>query len=185
LIDLSHQQLNNKVLWRLLERYRKGNPAPRYDRALVLISGAFIEQGLESVISLAAVAEYDAPTQRAELFGGDRPGAINGFYGKIILGHAMGAYTKAFKDDLDRIRHIRNAFAHAKGEISFKTREVSDVCDFHTTNYFADRDAAINFKGPRDRYVFMAFFSVLTFDRIVSDLGSNRPESYPDDVVLP
>lgn len=102
-MDVSHQRLENKVLWNLVDRYRKGNPLHRYDRALVLISGSFIEQGLESVISLAATAEYDDPGMRTEMFGGDRPGAINGFYGKIILGHALGAYPRTFKEDLDRI----------------------------------------------------------------------------------
>jgi hypothetical protein len=69
----------------------------------VLISGAFIEQALESVIKLATVKEYDEDVLSNDLFGGDRPGAINGFYGKIILGHALGAYTLAFKQDLDQI----------------------------------------------------------------------------------
>jgi hypothetical protein len=151
----------------------------------VLISGSYIEQGLESVISLATVSEYDEQSTRAELFGSDRPGAINGFYGKIILGHALGAYTNAFKEDLHQIRHLRNAFAHARGEISFRTTEVADVCHFHTTDHFGGEDG-IPFKDARDRYVFMAFFASLTFELIVKDLGEdNRPAGYDPRQVLP
>jgi hypothetical protein len=183
LLDLSHQRLDNKVLWRLLDRYRKGKPPPRHDRALVLISGSFIEQGLESVIELATVREYDEQSARDDLFGRERPGAINGFYGKIILGHALGAYTKSFKEDLDRIRHIRNAFAHARGEISFHTQEIADACHFNTTDYFED----ISFENARARYVFMAFFVAVTFELLVKDVGDphNRPPSYPEDQVIP
>ena len=155
LIDLSHQQLDHKVLYRLIDRYRRGhNPAPRYDRALVLISGVFIEQALELVIKLATVKEYDEDGLNTDLFGGDRPGAINGFCGKIIPGHALGAYTLAFKPDLDQIRHIRDAFAHAKGEISFKTEEVANACQFHCVDAFSD---GIKFETARDRYIFMRF----------------------------
>jgi hypothetical protein len=157
---------------------------------MVLISGSFIEQGLEAVIKMATVQEYDDRAFHTDLFGGDRPGAVNGFYGKIILGHALGAYTRAFKDDLDRIRHIRNAFAHAKDEISFKTKEVSDVCHFSVTDHFSSHEFGheppIHFADARARYVFMAFFVTLTFEIIVSDIGpDNRPESYDEDWVLP
>jgi hypothetical protein len=188
LIDLSHQRLDNKVLYKLIDRYRSGsNPMPRYDRALVLISGAFIEQALEAVIKLAIVMEYDGEALNTDLFGGDRPGAINGFYGKIILGHALGAYPLAFKQDLDQIRHIRNAFAHAKGEISFQTAEVANACQFHCVNQFSEGENSIPFKTARDRYVFMAFFAVLTFELKVKDMGgdSARPSSYSPDEVLP
>jgi hypothetical protein len=174
------------VLLKLLDRYRFGNPASRYDRALVLISGAFIEQGLEAVITQATVREYDDRALHSELFGGDRPGAINGFYGKIILGHALGAYTRAFKEDLDRIRHIRNAFAHAKGEISFKTKEVGDVCEFNITDHFSSLENPMLFTGARSRYVFLVFFVVLTFQLTVKDLSSDsRPASFPNEQVLP
>jgi hypothetical protein len=184
---LSRQRLENKVLLRLLDRYTNRNPAARYDRALVLISGAFIEQGLESAIKIGTVREYDALDLHADLFGGDKPGAINGFYGKIILGHALGLYTDAFKDDLDRIRHIRNAFAHATEEISFKTQEVSEVCDFNVTEYFETTgETKMTFKDARDRYVFMVFFAVVTFDLIVKDAGAeSRPGSYEPDRILP
>ena len=176
------------MLWRLLDRYRKGNPAPKYDRALVLISGSFIEQGLESVIAAATVREYDELSARTELFGGDRPGAINGFYGKMILAHALGAYTSAFKEDLDRIRHLRNAFAHAKGEISFRTKEIADACRFHTTEEFSSvaHPKPIAFKDARARYVFMAFFAALTFELILKQIDPNdRPNSYAVGQILP
>lgn len=64
---------------------------------------------------------------------------------------------------------------------------MANVCQFHTTDYFGRSEPPIPFKGgPRDRYVFMAFFAVLTFERIVNLLSDQgRPESYPDGAELP
>lgn len=186
LVDLSRQTLENKAAFDILDRYRTGNPHAKYDRSLALITGSFIEQGLESVIALATVVEYDQPGLRTELFGGDKPGALNGFYGKIILGHALGAYPLTFKQDLDRIRHIRNTFAHAKGEISFKTPEVAEACHFYTTEHFSGGEKPITLTTPRNRYVFMAFFAILTFELEVKQLEKmGRPSPYGPDAVLP
>lgn len=186
LTELTHQRIDNKYLLDLVDAYRIGEPSPEGDRSMALITGSFIEQGLEDVILLATISDYDDPVQRSELFGGDRPGALSGFYGKIILGHALGAYTKAFREDLDRIRHIRNVFAHAKGSINFETLEIANACDFHTTSHFSEGRNGIKFRNPRDRWVFMVFFAFVTFDLIKKDIGSdNRPQRYEDSEILP
>jgi hypothetical protein len=66
------------------------------------------------------------------LFGSGPDGqAIQGFYGKILVGHALGIYNTAFFEDLDRIRRIRNVFAHARMPLSFKSKSLRTVCDFH------------------------------------------------------
>jgi len=155
---------------------------------MVLICGSFIEQGLEQAIKTVLLKEAEERSLSSELFGGDKPGAINGFYGKIILGYSLGLYTKYFRDDLDRVRHIRNAFAHSKLELSFKTKEIADVSHFYCSDFFKESSekAKRNLEDPRQSFLFMAFFAVLTFQLTQKDsAGVGHPEGYPDDRILP
>ncbi len=46
-------------------------------------------------------------------------GPLSSFYGKILMGYAFGIYDEKIRDDLNVIRHVRNAFAHAKRLIDF------------------------------------------------------------------
>lgn len=54
------------------------------------------------------------------------------FYRKIELGHALRIYGDQTKANLTTMRHIRNAFAHAKIPITFDTPEVAAVCNQFT-----------------------------------------------------
>jgi hypothetical protein len=50
------------------------------------------------------------------------------FSAKIQFGYALSIYDAHFTGELDRIREIRNAFAHARKPLRFKRKAVSDVC---------------------------------------------------------
>jgi hypothetical protein len=54
------------------------------------------------------------------------------FARKIELGHALHIYGPQTKSNLTYMRHIRNAFAHAKMPITFDTPEVRAVCNLLT-----------------------------------------------------
>jgi hypothetical protein len=51
-------------------------------------------------------------------------GPFSTFHAKIIAGRAMGLFDETAVDHLNRIRVIRNAFAHSKVVISFETDQV-------------------------------------------------------------
>ena len=184
--ELSRERFGNDVLWDLLDRYRR-NPRPDLgdDRSTVLISGSFVEQALEDAILTRCTDEY-SDTKRDTLFGGNTPGAIGGFYNKIIVGSALGLYPKPFQDDLDAIRHIRNAFAHAKGHINFEIPQIKAACNFNIVQHFNDD------KGMRSvlieayqKFVFVIFIIVITFHFIENEQSDYRPETYPEGTILP
>ena len=183
---LSRERIENDALWELADRYRRGpRPPLAEDRSYVLIAVAFVEQALEDAILTRCTAKYSG-TQREILFGGDRPGALNGFFSKIVLGSALGLYSQLFQEDLDKLRHIRNAFAHAKGVIDFETAEISAACSFHITDYFSVTDQMLEaLAQPHERFTLAVFVAISTFGFIVKDDMPHRPEAYDDDVVLP
>jgi len=135
-VNASLQQLLSKKPTSLtamgtLDRFEKELPTTTDHRAMVLVSTAIVEQLLEEAILVHCTKPF-AKELRGKLFGGDAEGAaISGFYGKIILGRALGIYGKAFQEDLDRLRRIRNVFAHAAKPLSFNSRGLKDACTFH------------------------------------------------------
>jgi hypothetical protein len=58
-----------------------------------------------------------------------RQGPLSTFARKIALGHALRLYDADFRDNLDIIRSIRNAFAHSKRLIDFDHPLVSREID--------------------------------------------------------
>ena len=81
------------------------------DRAVALTVTALLEQFLEAAISTHLEINEDEVRQ---LFDDDRDGPLSTFSRKIAMGYALGVYDSSMKSDLNLIRQIRNAFAHAK-----------------------------------------------------------------------
>jgi hypothetical protein len=44
---------------------------------------------------------------------------LSTFYGRIMVGHAIGIYGMMVREELDVIRRVRNVFAHAMRPLSF------------------------------------------------------------------
>jgi hypothetical protein len=82
---------------------------------------------LEAVLQLAIVARLRIrPNNLADVFGYDRP--MGTFATKIRIANAIGLISDATRSNLDIIRQIRNAFAHAMIPISFETQQVAEAC---------------------------------------------------------
>jgi len=95
------------------------------DRACALIAAATVESFLTNAILLKLENIDDKTVKKLK----NQNGALSGFFSKIYLGYTLGLYDKATRDDLETIRNIRNAFAHASRPISFLNEEVSAACD--------------------------------------------------------
>jgi DNA-binding MltR family transcriptional regulator len=95
------------------------------DRAIAIIITAPIEDGLEDLILTTMIYDLNK-TDKDGLFSGEAP--LARFSSKIRLGFALGLFGRETRRDLDRLRMIRNAFAHARKDISFKTAEVAAIC---------------------------------------------------------
>lgn len=120
--DLSREPittLDETSTW--FEEMRTGN-----DRVCAVIGSAALDITLRFVIRESLVS-YDEDPDLNSLF--EAKGAILAdFSARIEMAHALGLISSDEKADLDRIRRIRNAFAHAPKSISFQTPEVADQC---------------------------------------------------------
>jgi hypothetical protein len=53
---------------------------------------------------------------------------LNTFHAKIVMGYSLGIYGNITRDDLYRIKRVRNVFAHSFRPITFDTKEVAKEC---------------------------------------------------------
>lgn len=116
------------------------------DRAAGIVLAAILEAILEATI-LTFLPNGSAEAQEG-LF--KENGPLGTFFGKIQLAFAMNLVTAVGKADLDTIRRIRNAFAHARTDVRFETEEIAIECAklqslLTPKGLFAPR-------GPRDLY---------------------------------
>src|SRR5262249_42583896 len=94
------------------------------DRSIVITMGAFVEDSLEHLLSRQMrpmeQEEYE------EFFRHDGP--VGSFSSKIQMAHGLKLTDKMTHRQLDVLREMRNACAHCKLPISFKTPELAAVC---------------------------------------------------------
>ena len=123
-----------------LARLSRKDPTPEYfARFHAEISAEQNHRG--AAILLAANAEiclryaikrHLATTDDAEQILFQSGGPLRSFEAKIRVGYTMGLYGEQTKRNLDCIKAVRNAFAHAVIPINFDTAEVKAVCDLMT-----------------------------------------------------
>ncbi len=95
--------------------------AENNDRGAAIILAADVENALDSVLTSRLVRK-----RTSLLFGPDKP--FGSFRNKVVMAYAMNICGERAYRNLEIIRHIRNAFAHAKTPIRFTTKEVTDLC---------------------------------------------------------
>jgi DNA-binding MltR family transcriptional regulator len=94
---------------------------------VALIAGSWIEKTLEiGILSKFIKLEDD---QRKRLFDYDHRGPISDFSARIKIAAALDLFGPKTHADLERIRMVRNAFAHSVHLLKFNTKEVADVCN--------------------------------------------------------
>jgi hypothetical protein len=94
------------------------------DREAAILATSMIDRALEFALIEKFVELTEA--QKEAIFEGMGP--LSSFSAKIKLAHALGVAGDQAKSDLERIRKIRNAFAHSFAPITFDTPEVSVLC---------------------------------------------------------
>ena len=95
------------------------------DRDAAIVGTSMIDRGLEAAI----LREFVALSKRQieAIFEGNGP--LISLSAKIKIGYALGIFAEHARDDLEKIRKVRNAFAHSIQEVSFDTPEVRDICN--------------------------------------------------------
>ena len=95
------------------------------DRGAAILAVTDLERALEDAIRSKMYPLR--PSEAKRLFHGERA-PLGSFYNKIWIGFSFGVYHQRTRAELDRIRQIRNAFAHAHRLIEFTTAEVVNCC---------------------------------------------------------
>ena len=116
------------------------------DRTAAILGGGM----LENELALMIMSRFRGLSSREhqELF--DRDGAVlYSFSDKIQLGYALRLYGKEIMDELNRIRRIRNSFAHHLSVRTFSSpqirRDMDDLEGAHFSYWWQDEE------WPRNR----------------------------------
>lgn len=95
------------------------------DRSLAIVQTSYVERTLEDVILLHMVR------LNKDEFNGlfDGAGPLSSFSAKTKVAYALGYIGKNTRAELDRIRAIRNVFAHSRLNLRFDTPEIRSECE--------------------------------------------------------
>jgi DNA-binding MltR family transcriptional regulator len=103
----------------VLEELEKDGP-----RGAALLGHAMLENILKRLLLHAMVPLGKEEEDR--LF--DGLGPLSGMSSRTILAYALGLISKQTRRDLDKIRAIRNRFAHTGKKVTFDDPEVVKLC---------------------------------------------------------
>jgi hypothetical protein len=92
-------------------------------RAIAIMAAAFLEYTLGLALS-ARLREMD-PSEQSSVFDNQGHGALATFSQKIWMGFALGLYLTETRSDLNRIKDVRNRFAHTPEHVDFSDPEIA------------------------------------------------------------
>jgi hypothetical protein len=108
-----------------LERWHRETTTEKNDRGAAILMATNVENALQSAL---AGLMWIRKGQNRKLFGINAP--VGSFANKITLAYALEIIGDETYTNLELIRGIRNAFAHAKQPIDFDSSQIKDACAF-------------------------------------------------------
>jgi DNA-binding MltR family transcriptional regulator len=90
---------------------------------IVIAAAAILDNQLERALKRAMRPLSNNMYER--LFDSFRP--LNSFSSKIVMAYALGIISVDLYEELEKIRHIRNQFAHSSGILHFGSPEVEPM----------------------------------------------------------
>jgi len=94
------------------------------DQSVALMSCAFLDRALERAI-LFRMSKLTKKYHR-ELF--LTTGPLSSFWAKIRVAYALAIFEPKTYDEFEKLRQIRNVFAHAAHPVKFKTKRIAAHC---------------------------------------------------------
>ena len=137
-------------VWELFLEHSQAEEAfkTESDRAVSLITAAFLDDGLEALLRKCLIND---PLKVDELFSYNGP--FGTFSSRINIAHALGHISETTYNDLNIVRGIRNDFAHSRQEISFETQSVKDRAMNLSYPMITHGAETPDFGCPRVRYI--------------------------------
>jgi DNA-binding MltR family transcriptional regulator len=142
------------------------------DRGCALVAAAWVDD---------ALAEYVRAVLRPKQEIADdmlKPGGLLGSFGaRINIAYMFGLIEQYEYDDLERIRKIRNEFAHVRENCRFTTQKIKDLCNnLHAAKAF-HLGSGLAIRSPRQKFLLSVYF-------LADSLLSEAKEAKPPDVPL-
>jgi hypothetical protein len=143
LAHLSRRELDDQEFYAAIDELRQSS-----DREAAIIGGALIDDGL--VQAIESNLENTSDTKGLFI---DQGAPFATLKAKIVTAFAMGLIDETARDDLERIKDVRNQFSHALRPLSFEHPDISAVCAqlafYPEVPEFLDGPG---FQKPRKRY---------------------------------
>jgi hypothetical protein len=139
-------------------------------RAAAIVASALIEDTLRWCLCGFLIPK---DTQIAELPNDDHAAVFDGesaplgtFHAKIIMGYALGIYGKITRENLKRIKNIRNICAHSPRTITFETPTITNECRGLRYDFFSRSDGSYPMTGgentdPREHFLHVTRMLIL------------------------
>jgi hypothetical protein len=137
---------------RALLQQLETHDSPLSDYAIALIGSSILEKALEiAILSRFTAISND---ERKRIFDYTHDGALTSLADRTKIAYALGVFGRRTRDDIEHVRTIRNAFAHAVRRIGFDTAEVAEVCGLlHTPGTVTIAESNADERTPRGRYI--------------------------------
>jgi hypothetical protein len=119
-------------------------------RAAVLILSALLDNTLEQAIRARFIS---LSNRRLEALFWRAGAPLSSFSAKTAVAYAMGIIGDELRAQLDRIRSIRNAFAHAMLSISFEDELIAAECRKLDPQKLTNRKYKPESDSPRERFI--------------------------------
>jgi DNA-binding MltR family transcriptional regulator len=91
--------------------------------AAAIISTSLLELSLKKAI-ITAFRLKMTDEDLAKVFDFNTTGPLSTFSSKIRIGYALGIFGPVSRDDLEKIKDLRNAFAHSANHLSFDNETI-------------------------------------------------------------
>ena len=125
------------------------------DRTVALRACSFVEHELLSLLRVAMIGQT---TQEEEALFFRSNAVLSNFHSRIEIARAFGLITLTEYTDLNVIRRIRNTFAHAVIDITFRNKQIAGECRKLSR-------MGRSFTRPRRRYVNVCHSIALSFTK--------------------
>lgn len=148
------------------------------DRTVAIVGASLVESALEHMLIASFKSKHSDLLPR--LF--ENRGPLSDFNSKILVAQAFGVVAESQAEEMQRIRHIRNAFAHARVPITFDTTEVhKEVQDFimlmamrSVEPKLPSHAKKIEDMPNKSAYLLMCNLILIMFDHMHRALGGRR-----------
>ncbi len=117
---LIDQEPTRTIIFPLIKEIKQ----TRSDRGAAILVSSFVENMLQTALTNQLRIKHK---HKRSVFGINGP--LGSFRNKIIMSYTLTMIGKETYNNLEIIRLVRNAFAHSKITISFKTEEIKNMCE--------------------------------------------------------